>query len=328
MSIGLGLCAAMTAIVWWAARWNWRRNTPLLWPMVGWLAALALAAGFAQDRAGSLPRIGKGFLPLLVWVAAWYGRRPRTGRIALATLLGSATLAASFGIALWLLRGLFSSSDRARGAVGHYMTFGGQLLLWLPVACAVALLAHSQRIRLAALATAVIGFVALAATFTRSAWIGVAVALITVFGVARPRWLPAFLVAAGLLVAFAPAPYRDRLWSAFDPSHPNNLERRYMWEAGGRMFRDHPITGVGLMDLHPIYERYKDPAAREPLEVGIRDRPLDRSPPAWASLGSPPLLVSTPGSCEPRRSGSAPSSRAAAWPRACGSAWPRRSSAS
>ena len=30
------------------------------------------------------------------------------------------------------------------------------------------------------------------------------------------------------------------------------------------MFRDHPITGVGLMDLHTIYVRYKDPAAREP----------------------------------------------------------------
>jgi O-antigen ligase len=128
----------------------------------------------------------------------------------------------------------------------------------------VALLARGARWRIGAWLGAALGFAALAATFTRSAWIGVAVALATMLAVARPRWLPVFAGALALLVVFAPAHYRDRLWSSFDPSHPNNIERRHMWEAGGRMFRDHPVTGVGLMDLHQIYERYKDPAAREP----------------------------------------------------------------
>ena len=36
-----------------------------------------------------------------------------------------------------------------------------------------------------------------------------------------------------------------------------------MWEAGARMFLDHPITGVGLQDLHPLYDRYRSPAATE-----------------------------------------------------------------
>ena len=264
MSIGLALCAASTAFAWGLSRGAWRRHAPLLVPILGWLVALALAAWFAQDRAASLPRMRKGLLPLLVWVAAWHGRTPRVGRLAVGVLLGSAALAAFAGIALWLVASVFATEPRAHGVVGHYMTFGGQLLLWLPVACGVALLARRLRTRLAALAGAAIGFAALAATFTRSAWIGVAVALATMLAIARPRWLPVYAVLLGLLVAFAPAPYRDRLWSSFDPSHPNNVERRHMWEAGARMFRDHPVTGVGLEDLHPIYERYKDPEAREP----------------------------------------------------------------
>lgn len=264
MSIGLGLCAASTALAWGLSRGEWRRHAPLLWPMLGWLVALLLAAWFAQDRAASLPRVRKGLLPLLVWVAAWHGRRPRVGQAAILVLLGSAGLAALFGLVIWCLSLFFAADARAHGAVGHYMTFGGQLLLWLPVACGVALLARGWRWRIPALVAALLGVAALVATFTRSAWIGTAVALATVLAVARPRWLPAFAVVLALAVALAPPPYRARVWSSFDPSHPNNVERRHMWEAGGRMFRDHPITGVGLEDLHPIYERYKDPAAKEP----------------------------------------------------------------
>ena len=37
-----------------------------------------------------------------------------------------------------------------------------------------------------------------------------------------------------------------------------------MWDAGVRMLRDHPWTGVGLQDLHSLYETYKPPGAVEP----------------------------------------------------------------
>ena len=50
----------------------------------------------------------------------------------------------------------------------------------------------------------------------------------------------------------------------FDLSSKWNEQREYMWQAGLRMFRDHPITGVGLEDLHALYERYRSPAATEP----------------------------------------------------------------
>src|SRR5262245_19457393 len=108
--------------------------------------------------------------------------------------------------------------------------------------------------------------VALAATFTGSAWIGYFVALVVVVALTQPRWLVGLALAAAVVIVLAPAPYRERLASAFDPSHSTNLERRHMWNAGIRMFLDHPITGIGLQDLHVAYERYRPAEARERSE--------------------------------------------------------------
>lgn len=261
MSIAAGICAALTLIVWVRRPGRWP-VTPVLVPTVLWAVALLLSAGFALDRSASLPRLAKGLFPLLVPLAATHVRRARAGRQALTVLLVSAALAALFGLALYLAGGA-SYPSRARGAVGHYMTFGGQLLVFTSVAAGLAVLARGWRWRLGALATALAGCAALAATFTRSAWLGLAVALATLLGLTRPRWLPALAAVLLAALALAPATYRARALSAFDPRHPSNLERTYMWQGGLAMLRDRPLTGVGLQDMKPLYDRYRPPQARE-----------------------------------------------------------------
>ena len=57
------------------------------------------------------------------------------------------------------------------------MTFGGQLLLCVSLAAGVLALERAPRWRLGALSTALAGSAALAATSTRSAWIGLLVAV-------------------------------------------------------------------------------------------------------------------------------------------------------
>jgi O-antigen ligase len=144
------------------------------------------------------------------------------------------------------------------------MTFAGQLLIEVLVALGIAVCDARPGWRIGASVAALATLAALAVTFTRSAWIGLFVGVAVIAGATWPLALVALVVVAIAAVAFAPGAWRARLASIVDPNHPWNQQRVHMWHAGLRMFRDHPLTGVGLQDLKPIYERYKEPGATEP----------------------------------------------------------------
>jgi len=255
----LGLVTLLALIP--GSRPEWPR-TPVLWPMLAWLAAMAIASQFALDPQASWPRITKALMPLLVPVVAIQARDTRTGKRALAAYLVAAAAVAVFGLVDWALKGA-SFASRARGLSGHYMTFAGQLLLEIPVALAIAFNTRSRAWRLGAWAVVVVAALALAATFTRSAWLGLFGSSVVVLAL---LWLPG-LVLLGVLAALvwwlAPGAWGERLHSVADPHNLWNQQRVYMWDAGVRMFRDHPLTGVGLQDLHALYDQYRSPEATE-----------------------------------------------------------------
>src|SRR5438876_545628 len=262
MSIAVALCGTLTLAAWWlpgGARWV---RTPLDLPALGWIAALIVATVASQDPSGSAGRITKGLLLAIVPVAAYHGRDPRLARRAVAILLASAAIATIYALAKFAAQG-GAFPVRVRGAVGHPLTYGGQAMLLSTVAAAILLHVRDRRWRIAALALLALLAPALLGSYTRSAWIGTLVAFGVLLGFTRARWLAGLAALVVVVLLVLPSGYRERALSAFDPGSPWNVERVHLWTAGWRMFQAHPITGVGLQDLHPWIERYHPPEPHE-----------------------------------------------------------------
>lgn len=56
---------------------------------------------------------------------------------------------------------------------------------------------------------------------------------------------------------------RNRIASIVDPFHVTNMERLQQWATGLRIFKAHPIFGVGDIDLQKTYSKYKRYYERE-----------------------------------------------------------------
>ncbi|HEX3111771.1 MAG TPA: O-antigen ligase family protein, partial [Candidatus Eisenbacteria bacterium] len=258
MSIAVALSGALTLACWWrpgGERWV---RTPVDLAAIVWLVALAIAAITGEDPSGSVHRVTKGFLLAIVPLAAYHGRDPKLARRAIAVLLVSAAFATVFALVKFAMQG-GAFPVRVRGAVGHPLTYGGQAMLLAVLAGALVLRSRDRRwiaascVLLALLAPALLG------SYTRSAWIGTLVGFGVLIGFTRARWLPALLGAVLVLVVVMPGGYRERALSVLHPHGVWNRERIILWDAGWRMFRDHPLTGVGLQDLKPWVARYRSP---------------------------------------------------------------------
>jgi len=262
ISIGIVLCGALTLATWWrpgGERWV---RTPIDLPALGWFLALIVATAFSLDPAESAPRIKKAFLLAAIPVAAFHARDPRLTRAAVIALLVSAATATVYALIRFAGDG-GAFPARVRGMAGHPLTYGGQATLLASLALALVFRGPGRLWTAAAGAFLVLLLPALLGSYTRSAWIATFVAGCVILARVKARLLPvaAACVLAALLLA--PGGYRERALSVFQPKSIWNVERLLLWDAGLLMFRDHPVTGVGLQDLHPLLERYRSPEAHE-----------------------------------------------------------------
>ena len=186
------------------------------------------------------------------------------------------------GGAIWgLLQFAFADrrdlEHRISGPASHVMTYSGVLL---PVSVMMLFLWWRQR-KWWQLAACVLSTVTLLLTFTRSVWLGWAIAALVVILASRARIAFYALPAVIVFITFMPLDLFSRLISTFDFTQSSNFDRVRMIEAGVEMIRDHPLLGVGPANVKETYALYRKHDAPRPRPPHLHNNVVQ----LWAERG-------------------------------------------
>lgn len=240
----------------------WREARPLFLALFAYLGFFSLSLAFSIDLDKSLRALSVPFNLLPLPLAPVLVRGERQVRRLVDGMIVVAGGSGLLGLAQFLT-GYGGLNHRIRASFSHYMTFSGVLLVADLLLLAQLAAGRGNRgwrdawrwVALVVINTALIG------SYTRSAWVGLAVAATLLVLLRAPKWLLAYPVIAMLFVLLAPQPVLDRARSIVDLENPSNIDRISMAEAGLAMIAERPWTGLGPDLVEEVYPRYRVPTA-------------------------------------------------------------------
>ena len=286
-NILLGLAVLTTPL----APGGWRRLLerdlrPLMLALLAYVLMLGASVAGSFDPGFSLGETSELFALLTLVVGLVLVRGERRVRQVVDAIVLLATLEALVGLGQLVARGGADLSRRIEGTLSHYMTFAALLMLGDLLLCAQVAL-RGRAVGWRALALIPIN-VALMASLTRSAWVGLAAGLLALLLLSRRRallWaLPALLAGALLL----PQGVMERMASIVDLGDTTNSDRLAMARAGAEMIAERPLLGQGPGMVEERYPLYRHPEAWRKtvphLHNGYLQIAAERGLPALACL--------------------------------------------
>ena len=275
-------------MVCWIAQIAQEKTAPeaprFFWPLVAYAAATLVISAFSLDPRTSF--IDDKQLVLLVIVPAVYhiARGERAAQV-VDVIVSVGAASAAYGIIQYGLLHYDNLGRRPEGAMSHYMTYSGLLMLVICAAAARLIFGRRGRVWPALVMPALV--VALALTLGRSAWIGASVAIALLLALKDLRLTVVLPVFIALLFAIAPGTVTKRVMSIFDVQEPSNQDRLAMIEIGARIVKDRPLTGVGPNMIPRVYAEYRPDYAINQVNPHLHNVPLQIA----AERGLPALAI-------------------------------------
>ena len=265
-----------------------RRERPevptIFWPLSVYALLTLVASAFSVAPFASF--IDSKQLVLFLIIPAVYRLAHGTNaRTVSKVIVSVGAMAAALGIIQYGILEFDHLGQRPQGTMGHYMTYSGLLMLVIALAAAMILFSKRDRTWPALVMPALL--VALALTFTRSAWVGACAAIGMLLILKDFRLLAILPALAGLFFVTAPTQLTDRVYSVFNLQDPTNRDRLAMVRTGIRIVRDHPLTGVGPDVIKDVYPAYRDALAVQDNNPHLHNVPLQIA----AERGLPALAI-------------------------------------
>jgi O-antigen ligase len=253
-------------------------------PLMVYTVLTLVATVFSVD-----PRVSfvddKQLLLFLIVPAVYEIARGSRARAVVLVIISVGAATAVYGIVQYGILHYDNLGQRPQGSMGHYMTYSGLLMLAATAAAARLLFETRDRVWPALVMPALL--VALALTFTRSAWVGASVGIATLLLMKDFRLVGAIPVLLAVGIALAPPQVTQRFYSMFNLKDPTSRDRVAMLREGARMIAADPLTGMGPNMVEREYIRFRDPEAVERVNPHLHNVPLQIA----AERGLPALGV-------------------------------------
>ena len=257
---------------------------PFMVPLAVYAAATLVSAAFSLDPAASIVD-SKQLVLLLIVPMVYHVARGHAANLVVDVILAVGAISAAYGIVQYGVLHYDSLRLRPDGALTHYMTYSGTLMLVLCAAVARLVFATRERTWPALVMPALV--LALAVSLGRNAWVGACVAVALLLALRDFRLVALLPVAIAVLLVAAPDSVTNRVMSMFDLRDPTNQDRVAMLEAGAGIVRDHPLTGVGPAMVPRVYEQYRPDYAVQKLNPHLHNVPMQIA----AERGLPALAI-------------------------------------
>jgi O-antigen ligase len=288
LSIALAHILLAATLVAWVAMLVRDRTRPaapaLFVPLAAYGALTLVASVFSLDPAASFVD-SKQLLLFLIIPAVYDIARGQRAATVVDVIVSVGAASAAFGIIQYGMLHYDSLRLRPQGALTHYMTYSGVLMLVICAAAARLVFGSRDRIWPALVMPALV--VALALTLSRNAWVGACLAVGLLLVLRDFRLTGLLPVVIALVFALAPDGVTDRMMSMFDLRDPTNQDRLAMAEVGARIVASDPLTGVGPNMVPRVYETYRPDYAVNPTNPHLHNVPLQIA----AERGLPALAV-------------------------------------
>jgi O-antigen ligase len=225
------------------------------YPLAAYAALTLVSAAFSDDPNASFIDSKQLVLFLVVPMVYDLARGTRAPFVVQAIITVGA-VSALYGIFQFGVLQFDNLGQRPRGALGHYMTYSGVLML---VTCAAAarILFTRDRIWPSLMMPALL--VILGLTFTRSALVGACAGMAFLLLLKDLRLMAVMPVLAALFFVLAPPQVTNRFMSMFDARDPTRVDRVTMLKVGSRMVKANPLVGVGPTRVGVRYGEFLDP---------------------------------------------------------------------
>jgi O-antigen ligase len=257
---------------------------PFFLPLAVYAGVTLVSAALSFDPLDSLLD-SKQLVLFLIVPLVYQIARGRNAETVVDVVVTVGAASAAYGVIQYGVLQYDSLRLRPQGALTHYMTYSGVLMLVICVAMARLVFGARDRVWPALVMPALV--VALAVSLGRNAWVGACMAVGLLLILKDLRLTALLPIAIAVVFALAPDSVTNRMMTMLDLRDPTTQDRLAMMEVGTRMIASDPLTGVGPNMVQRFYAQYRPSYAVQPVNPHLHNVPLQIA----AERGLPALAV-------------------------------------